>query len=295
MISNQSRAPSIKDSPSASIRSMSATPPTPMSATPPAPMSTTPPVHKSRTLTLAAANRWKTTTLAAHLASDWLVINADKSGYVESLNCSVCKTHAENIKGMRNFSTIWAFTGSTNFHVSNAEDHARAEPHKKALDMHLKGERGQCVSERAEFMKASNDAGQQLITSGIKNMQSADFAKTKTKFETAYFIAKEEMSLSKYPQILNLEEKHGVDIGTAYRNNNSCTSFINYIGKQLENHLEEKLSRANFFSVLTDGSEDASVTEKEAVFVQYLEKSPPGRATIQVVTAFLRLVNKHPV
>ena len=50
-------------------------------------------------------------------------------------------------------------------------------------------------------MKSSHDAGQQLITSGIENMQLADFAMTMTKFETAYFVAKEEMPLLKYPQI----------------------------------------------------------------------------------------------
>lgn len=127
----------------------------------------------------------------------------------------------------------------------------------------------------------------------MQNMQSADFAKTKTKFETAYFIAKEEMPLLKYPQILKLEEKHGADIGTAYRNRQSCTNFINCIGEELGKRLQEKISGANFFSVLTDGSEDASVSEKEAIFVQYLEKNPPGKNTIEVVTAFLRLVNIH--
>lgn len=82
-------------------------------------------------------------------------------------------------------------------------------------------------------MKASNNAGQQLITSCIKNMQSADFAKTKSTFETAYFIAKEEMRLIKYPQILKLERKHGADIGTAFLNKQCGTNFINYIGEEL--------------------------------------------------------------
>lgn len=256
-------------------------------------VSATPSAKKTRALTVAAANRWKTTSLADHLGSEWLVINADKGDHVISLNCSVCKAHADKLKGMKNFSTAWAFTGSTNLRLSNAEDHARGEPHKRALDLHLKGSKGQSAFERAESMKASNDAGQQLVTSGIKNMQSADFAKTKTKFETAYFIAKEEMPLLKYPQILKLEEKHGADIGTAYRNRQSCTNFINCIGEELGKRLQEKISGANFFSVLTDGSEDASVSEKEAIFVQYLEKNPPGKDTIEVVTAFLRLVNIH--
>ena len=66
--------------------------------------------------------------------------------------------------------------------------------------------------------------------------------------------------------------------------------FIAHIGEELARKLGEKLSTAYFFSVLTDDSEDASITEKEAVFVQYLEMNPPGRDTVQVVTAFVRLV-----
>ena len=52
--------------------------------------------------------------------------------------------------------------------------------------------------------------------------------------------------------------------------------FIAHIGEELARKLGEKLSTANFFSVLPDGSKDASITEKEAVFVQYLETIPPG-------------------
>ena len=231
--------------------------------------STPPSTKKPRRLSVTAANGWKATALATHLASEWLVINADKnkSDCVMSLNCSVCKAHADKINGMKNFSTAWAFTGSTNLRLSNAEDHARGEPHKRALDLHLKETKRQHAFERAESMKTANDSGQQLITTGIVNMQSTDLARTKTKFEVAYFVAKEELPLSKYPQLLNLEEKHGVDLGNAYRSDKSCNMFIAHIGEELARKLGEKLSTANFFSVLTDGFEDASITEKEAIFV----------------------------
>ena len=246
---------------------------------------------KARSLSVTAANRWKTTALVAHSGNEWLVVNGDKAGCVSSLNCSVCKTYAEKVKNMKNFSTAWAFSGSTNLRVSNAKDHARGEPHKRAMDLHFKELKGLCVIERAEAMKGTNDAGQQLITTGIANMQAGELATTKIKFEVAYFIAKEELPLAKYEQIVQLEEKHGVEIGKAYRNRKSCAKFISSIGDHLAKDLENKLSNANFFSVLTDSSEDTSITEKEAVFVQYLDKRPPGRDTIQVATAFLRLVD----
>ena len=126
-------------------------------------------------------------------------------------------------------------------------------------------------------MKGTNDAGQQLITTGIANMQAGELETTKIKFEVAYFIAKEELPLAKYEQMVQLEEKHGVEIGKAYCNRKSCAKFISSIGDHLAKDLENKLSNANFFSVLTDSSEDTSITEKEAVFVQYLDKTSWAR------------------
>ena len=79
---------------------------------------------------------------------------------------------------------------------------------------------------------------------------------------------------------------HGVEIGTAYRNDKSCATFIDCIGKDLGSQLEKKLSAANFFSVLSDSSENSSACEKEAIFVQYLEKNPPGWDTIQIILHF---------
>ena len=253
--------------------------------------STSVPAKKARNLSVEAAKRWKTTSLAGYSASQWLVVNSDITGSVTSLNCSVCNAYAEHIKGMKNFLTVWAYAGSTNLRLSNAEDHARGEPHKRAMDLHLKRERGMSVVERAEALTATMSPGQQLITAGIANMQSADLAKTKLKFEVAYFIAKEELSLTKYPELLKLEEKHGVEIGSSYRNRISCANFIYHIGQELAEKLEEKLRNVNFFSVLTDSSEDASICEKEAIFVQHLDTSPPGRDTIQVVTSFLQLAD----
>ena len=118
-----------------------------------------------------------------HQRNTWpvngLVLNAKNADYIESLNCSVCKNYADKLKGMKNFSIVWAFTGSTNLRLSNAEDHALGEPHQKVLDLHQKCTKEQSASERAESMKSSNNAGKQSIISGIKSTQSADFEKTK--------------------------------------------------------------------------------------------------------------------
>ena len=53
------------------------------------------------------------------------------------------------------------------------------------------------------------------------------------KIETAYFIAKEELPLTKFERILALVELHNVELGNAYCSNNMCGEFFDYIADDL--------------------------------------------------------------
>lgn len=159
------------------------------------------------------------------------------------------------------------------------------------MNLYLK-DKGKSLQERANMM--DGDAQQKRITSAIASMQVHDFALRKSKFEVAYFIAKEELPLSKYSQLLKLHEKHGVAVGIAYCSDINCGTFIDYMGEELGIKLRQKLTTANFYSVLIDGSEDVSVSEKEALFVQYLDPNPAGKDTVQIVSSFMKLSDlKH--
>ena len=81
----------------------------------------------------------------------------------------MCKTYANTLQGTKNFSSAWEHTESTDLRLSESEDYTCGEPHKRALDLHLKSKRGHSVNEGTEAMKVS----------GIRNMQSADFAEKK--------------------------------------------------------------------------------------------------------------------
>lgn len=240
------------------------------------------PSPKARTLKVATANNWKSTALANFMGEEWFVANEDKhTGNVKSFNCLVCKMFAKKVQGLKNFSNSWAFEGSCNLRLSNVIDHANGEPHRKAMELHIAGTK--------MSMPQTSTKGQQLVTQGLSKMNQEDIDNTRKKFEVAYFIAKEELPLVKYEQLLKLEEKHGVEFGVAYRNHKSCGVFINFISKEMEVRLCKKINESHFFSVLADGSDDVSVNEKEAIFVQYLDTSPPGSDTIKVMTSFLGL------
>lgn len=51
------------------------------------------------------------------------------------------------------------------------------------------------------------------------------------KFDLCYLMAQECLSFAKYQSFLELESRHGVDLGTAYRTDVSAKSFTHYIAE----------------------------------------------------------------
>lgn len=88
--------------------------------------------------------------------------------------------------------------------------------------------------------------------------------------EAAYLLGKEELPFSKFSSIVNLEKLHGVDLGTTYLNRLAAKAFTMSIGHVMIESVKEELKQALYVSLMTDGSTDASVKEKELVFVRFI-------------------------
>ena len=67
--------------------------------------------------------------------------------------------------------------------------------------------------------------------------------------------------------------------------------IIDYIADSLSRDLRKHLEHTNFFSILTDGSTDASIIEKEAIFVITFDPSPAGSDKIGIKITFLELAD----
>ena len=246
-------------------------------------------VGQPRKLQGSTAEKWKTTSLAKYSAEEWLIVNIDASTkLVGSMNCKICQQFEDRISSIKGFAYNWLREGSKRLLLHAAIEHAEGEPHKKAFDLYLRS-RGLTTHERTELLEPSHS--QRGIIHGIDNMNQKDFEFTKKKFETAYFVVKEELPLSKFPKILELEEKHGVLLGNAYRNSMSGALIIDYIADSLSRDLRKHLEHTNFFSILTDGSTDASIIEKEAIFVITFDPSPAGSDKIGIKITFLELAD----
>ena len=216
---------------------------------------------EKRTVTVDTVEKsWKECILAEYNANDWLQYDIDGK-HAKNLRCKVCSNYLTLIEGMKHFRIEW-ITGSTNYRPSNAIDHATADPHKKAMKAYY--------SDQGKIVVDKRSKGQQSIQQGLATQTKNNIRLTKKKFQTAYFIAKEELPLSKFNPILQLEELHDVEIGDAYRHSNACGELIDAIGDELADDLRRQLESVNFCSVLWDGTTDISVSEKEIIICAIL-------------------------
>ena len=213
---------------------------------------------KKRKVTITTFNKWKTQFDRDHNMVSWLRCDVSKEDktLVEFLHCEACKKHEGAITGMKSFSKAW-ITGSSNQKTSNIFDHATSEQHRAAM-----------VRVRADAARASNQPVTSYcpIARSLLVMDEAVQRRMKKKFDICFVMAKESLG---YPALHALEERHGVDLGFAYKTDVSAQTFTHYIAEAQRQSFLNKLSTSNFYSFLMDGSTDAGNVEDELVLVQY--------------------------
>ena len=58
----------------------------------------------------------------------------------------------------------------------------------------------------------------------------------------------------------------------SYKNDRAAAQFIDVVGDSMQSEFLKSLTSANYYSVLTDGSTDASVMEQEVVYVLFMSE-----------------------
>ena len=87
----------------------------------------------------------------------------------------------------------------------------------------------------------------------------------RNKFDLCYLMAKEGIALEMFTALCEVEARHKVDLGHAYRNAPSAKLFTHYIAEAQRQHFLSDLSHRKFYSFLMDGSTDAGKIEQELV------------------------------
>ena len=85
-------------------------------------------------------------------------------------------------------------------------------------------------------------------------------------------MAKDGMAFTKYPVLYDLESRHEVDLGVAYKNDVSAEAFTHYIADSQRPGFVHSLSNSSFFSFLMDGTTNSGKVEDELVVVLHCKK-----------------------
>ena len=181
----------------------------------------------------------------------WLKFDTVDRTHVSTLRCSVCSQFQKQLESLRNFRPAF-IEGTTNVRLSTVKDHAGTDMHARAMLLYKK-QRSSSVCEYAPIARSLSRS----------SMDASTRDKTKRKFDVAYLIAKEKLPFTKMASICELEERHGVGLGTGYKNDRACATFIDFIGRDLQNALLSELSKRKFFSVQADATTDAGNVEVE--------------------------------
>ena len=215
---------------------------------------------RKRQVSYTTFKKWQANLEKDHRTLSWLKCDLDASdrSVVDTLWCQVCRKYEERLQGMKNYSTIW-ITGSTNHKTSNVIDHSNSDQHKAAM---------------IQVRKAANEPIKMYspLARCLLSMDETTKKRMEKKFDIAYLLAKENLAFMKYPAVYQLEAKHNVDLGIAYKTKESAKSFVHYIAESQRASFIRSLSKCRFYSFLMDGSTDSGNIEDELIVIMYCIK-----------------------
>ena len=87
-------------------------------------------------------------------------------------------------------------------------------------------------------------------------------------FNTAYHFTRYKLPFHQYQPLYELQEC----TDGCYENNKACKIFIDYISDTGRDKVREEVGRAQWVSVMADGSTDHSITKQENVYVRYINE-----------------------
>jgi hypothetical protein len=144
--------------------------------------------------------------------------------------------------------------GCGNLHIKSLQTHDKSAAHQKCV-CHNKAKNSTPGSTPAETM--------------IQKMNEKEFEKMRVLFRIAHSLAKKGHPFEDFPWSLDLHEAaHNISLGHTYRNSKQCRNFISFIAEAERVKLATDLARVPFYSVMTDGTTDSSISEAEIMYVR---------------------------
>ena len=93
--------------------------------------------------------------------------------------------------------------------TTNVRDHSNCDQHVHAMNLHRR---------ELAHAKGLGPTSYAPIAQALCTPSDEEKKKLRFKFDIAHFVTKEQLSLTKYPRLCELEARHGVDLGGDYLN-----------------------------------------------------------------------------
>ena len=101
------------------------------------------------------------------------------------------------------------YLGTSTFRKSSIKTHAKSKGH------------GKC-----ELAKRAKETPQNTaMAKTVAKMNKDNFEVLRNLFRTAYYVAKEEIALVKFPSLCKLQMANGINVNNTYINDHACGSY----------------------------------------------------------------------
>ena len=193
---------------------------------------------------------------------------------VYRIRCDTCCRFEGTIKSTKNFSTTW-ITASESISKDSVSKQLKSEQHKLTIKKQQQSELG------ADVYRESVIANSVIAKNFLPKLSPKDRAGLRTKVNTVYHLIKNERPFTDYPKLLELQKKNCVpelldnQIFRRYATDDTGALFGDYIGEVTVESFKKDFVKATYYSVLTDGSINASIIEEEATYVLFLDDGIP--------------------
>ncbi len=181
---------------------------------------------------------------------DWLVKFPWLKFDSKVMTCLTCMQ--SNLKLSNPFSSD---TGCINFRTSTLLRHEGSADHRRAVS---------CLKQK-EYMSVA-------VSKAIGNKEEA----VVKLMRTVYYIAKSELSISKYPSLLELMELNGVDInplGEGYRSRKTADGLLEAMSAAIDLKVAQKIEDSEFLSMMCDETTDIATLGKIIIFTKVISEN----------------------
>ena len=103
------------------------------------------------------------------------------------------------------------------------------------------------------------------IARSLLMLEESERGRMRRKFDLCYLMAKEGIAFEKYTALYELEARHEVDLGPAYKTAPSAKLFTHYMAESQHQQFLQSPSQTKFYSFLMDRTTDAGNVEQELV------------------------------